>query len=196
MKFVDKNNLANNPINLYKILPQAFESDVVVNPLVALGYCSGVGSREMNYNLERKMAPMNVDLYFSLKQLRNRCNIVAFKENMYDWVQNFFLESVPTAFNHEKGYHDIIDQVGEDAYFNLVSSKINDARIFEKLLINILEYYRIPYEMFNLDTGDYCKTFGLTKSIDISLHHGRFQCLPFKYRHKVKTWTENYLLNN
>ena len=187
-KFVDANTFAQCPINLYKIFPQVYESDIVVNPLVSLGYCSGVGSREMNYNLERRMAPMNVDLEFTLKELRSRCNVVAYKENIFDWVQNFFLE----------GYESILEREGEDSYFNFISNKINDARIFEKLLINVLEYYRIPYEKFSLDSGNYCKTFGLTKSIDTSspLHKDRFAKLPHKYRAKVKTWTENYLLNN
>tara|TARA_B100000214_G_scaffold375269_1_gene360909 strand:+ start:1812 stop:2630 length:819 start_codon:yes stop_codon:yes gene_type:complete len=186
LKFTNTNTFAQCPINLYKIFPQVYESDVVVNPLVSLGYCSGIGSREMNYNLERRMAPMNVDLEFSLKELRSRCNIVAYKENIFDWVQNFFLES----------YSNILEREGEDVYFNHVSNKINDVRLFEKLLINVLEYYRIPYEKFNLDSDDYCKTFGLTKSIDTSSHKDRFTSLPYKYREKVKTWTENYLLNN
>tara|TARA_B100000965_G_scaffold75673_1_gene59946 strand:+ start:3316 stop:4137 length:822 start_codon:yes stop_codon:yes gene_type:complete len=186
MSFTDKSKFAQFPINLYKMFPRIYESDIVVNPLTSLGYCSGVGSREMNWNMRMRQPPMNVDLEYSLNELRNRCNILVYKENLYDWVHNFFLE----------GSTKVLEERGEDGYVEFITNNINESRRFEKYLKNLLEYYKIPYETFSLDTGDYCKTFGLSKSIDISLHDNRFTFLPHILREKAKTWTENYLLNH
>lgn len=186
MSFTNKKNFAQYPINLYKTFSRIYESDIVVNPLMSLGYCSGVGSREMNWNIRRKIPPMNVDLEFSLKELRNRRNIISYKEDIYHWVSNFFRD----------GDQYLLTTKGEDAYVQYVTRHINGSKLFEKLLKNLLEYYRIPYETFSLDTGDYCKTFGLSKSIDRSSTDEHFCSLPHKYRSKVKAWTENYLLNH
>ena len=174
------------PQNLYKIFPLVYESDIVVNPLTSLGYCSGVGSRDMNWNMRRRRPPMNIDLDFTLKELRSRRNIVAYKENTYHWVRNFFLD----------GNLDLLEECGEDAYVDYCTRHINNNKTFAKLLISLLEYYKIPYEKFSLDTGDYCKTFGLTKNIDRSSTNDFFIGLPPQYHDKVKTWTENYLQNN
>ena len=99
-------------------------------------------------------------------------------------------------FRSMEGYTKILEEQGEDAYVQFVTRHINGCRLFEKYLKNLLEYYRIPYETFSLDTGDYCKTFGLSKSIDISLHDNRFTTLPDILREKSKTLTENYLMNH
>lgn len=184
--FVDKNTFARHPINLYKTFPRAYEVDLVVNPLLSLGYS--------NWNLKMKKLPtgdifeptMNTDLDFVIKELQSRRNIVAYKENEYDWIHKFFLE----------GNYKVLEEEGEDVYVNYITNHINRARMFQKYLKNTLEYYKIPYETFSLDTGDYCKTFGLSKSIDISLHDNRFTKPPFLsniLREKSKTWTENYL---
>tara|TARA_B100000945_G_scaffold252320_1_gene209144 strand:- start:971 stop:1792 length:822 start_codon:yes stop_codon:yes gene_type:complete len=186
MSFTDKNKFAKIPVNLYKIFPRIYESDIVVNPLPSLGYCSMVGSRDMNWNMRTKKPPMNTDLDYIIKELQSRRNIVVYKENLYDWVQNFFLE----------GSSKVLEEQGEDAYVEHIKNNINEARRFEKHLINLLEYYKIPYETFSLDTGDYCKTFGLSKSIDISLHDNRFTTLPNTLQEKSKLWTENYLLKH
>tara|TARA_Y100000768_G_scaffold382000_1_gene361587 strand:+ start:849 stop:1670 length:822 start_codon:yes stop_codon:yes gene_type:complete len=186
MTFADKNKFAQFPINLYKMFPRIFESDIVVNPLASLGYCSGIGSREMNWNLKRKRPPMNTDLKYAIKELQSRANIVVYKEDTYHWVSNFFLD----------GNAYLLESHGEDAYVEYVTNHINESRKFEKHMKNTLEYYKIPYELFSLDTGDYCKTFGLSKNIDRSATDERFCSLPHEFRSKVKSWTENYLLNN
>lgn len=186
MSFTDKHKFAKFPVNLYKIFPRIYESDIVINPLTSLGYCSMLGSREMNWSMRMRRPPMNVDLEYSINELKNRRNILAYKENLYDWVHNFFIE----------GYIKILEEQGEDTYVNYITNKINESRKFEKYLKKLLEYYKIPYETFSLDTGDYCKTFGLSKSIDISLHDNRFTTLPDILREKSKTWTENYLMNH
>ena len=50
--------------------------------------------------------------------------------------------------------------------------------------------------MFNLDRGDYSKTFGLDKVIDRTATDNHFINLPVKYQNEAKKWTENYLKNN
>ena len=186
MNFTNKNKFAQYPINLYKIFPRIYESDIVVNPLTSLGYCSGVGSREMNWDLRTKMPPMNTDLEYIIKELQRRKNIVAYKEDTYHWVSNFFLD----------GNKYLLESQGEDAYVHHVTNHINGSRKFEKYLKNTLEYYKIPYELFSLDTGDYCKTFGLSKNINRSATDEHFCSLPHEFRSKVKSWTENYLKHN
>lgn len=180
-KFLD-----HHPQNLYKILPQIYEVDMVMNPLLSLGYCSGVGGRDMNWDLRMKRPPMNTDLGYVINQLQTRRNIVAFKEDTYHWVSNFFMD----------GNLDILNNDGEDAYVDWVTKHINESKRFEKHLKNLLEYYKIEYEMFNLDRDDYCKVFGLSKNIDRSATNNHFCSLPLQFRSKVKTWTENYLKNN
>ena len=181
MKYLDK-----HPQNLYKIFPQIYESDLVLNPLFSMGYCSGIGGRDMNWDLRMRRPPMNTDLNYAIKELQNRVNIVVYKEDTYHWVSNFFLD----------GNTYLLQSHGEDAYVEYVTNHINESRKFEKHLKKTLEYYKIPYETFSLDTGDYCKTFGLSKSIDRSSTDDHFCSLPHKYRSKVKAWTENYLLNH
>jgi len=184
--FVNKDTFAKLPINLYKTFTRAYEVDMIMNPLLSMGYSNGVGGRDMNWDLRTKRPPMNTDLDYIIKELQSRRNIVAYKENLYDWVSNFFLE----------GNSKVLEEQGEDAYVTHITNHINEARRFQKHLINLLEYYKIPYETFSLDTGDYCKTFGLSKSIDISLHDNRFTTLPNTLREKSKLWTENYLLKH
>ena len=38
---------------------------------------------------------------------------------------------------------------------------LNNARKFQQIIPKVLDSYKIPYEMFSLDTGDYAKTFDL-----------------------------------
>ena len=153
---------------------------------LSLGYCSGIGGRDMNWDLRMKRPPMNTDTAFVVNELHKRRNVVAFKENTYHWVSNFFSD----------GDLSILKIDGEDAYVDWVTRHINESKRFEKYLKNLLEYYKIEYEMFNLDRDNYCDVFGLSKNIDRSATDDHFCSLPHQFRSKIKIWTENYLQNN
>ena len=129
---------------------------------------------------------MNTDINFVVNELKNRYNVIAYKEDKLHWVTNFFLDGNPL----------VLEQYGEDAYVEYVTKHINENIRYIKLLKNLLDSYRIPYEMFNLDRDDYCKTFGLSKDIDRSSTDERFCLLPHEHREKVNQWAKNYLKNN
>ena len=54
-----------------------------------------------------------------------------------------------------------------------VNTVVSESAEIEKDIADLLDYYDIPYEWFNLDNGNYNETFGLKKTYDKSQdpHH-------------------------
>ena len=78
-----------------------------------------------------------------LPQLRNRKNIVVYKEDIEHLAFNVF-----AGTGRPESYEE--------------TAKLLDSIIrFQKMIPQVLESYDIPYEMFSLDSGDYKKTFDL-----------------------------------
>tara|TARA_B100000131_G_scaffold104537_1_gene101580 strand:+ start:963 stop:1793 length:831 start_codon:yes stop_codon:yes gene_type:complete len=184
--YFGKRNSLQFPINLYKTFTKFYESDMCVNPLPTLGYSNPIGSRELNWDIRKRLPTMNTDISFVVDELKNRYNVIAYKEDKLHWVTNFFLDGNPL----------ILEEYGEDAYVDYVTKHIDENIRYIKLLKKLLDSYRIPYEMFNLDRDDYCKTFGLSKDIDRSSTDERFCSLPHEHREKVNQWAKNYLKHN
>mgnify|MGYP004163938211 FL=1 len=177
---------AENPSDFWKIFPEVLKTDLIVNPLVLLGYTGMIGSREMNWSLTTKNPDMMVpNIDDIIKDLRQRHNVIPYKENMYEFVYRFFLGGDPHMLENQ----------GEEYFVREHTNRINRAIRFQKLLPKVLEWYRIPYEMFNLDRDDYCKTFGLDKVIDRTATDNHFINLSVPYRKKAKQWTEEFLKN-
>lgn len=175
------------PHNLYKVFPEVYQSDMVVNPLTTLGYSGGVCSSEMNWNLRRRTPNTNTDINFVVNELKKRYNVIAYKENIYEYVKNHFLNA---------DVNTLITQ-GEDAYVKFCTNHIKSSLSFIRLLQKLLESYKIPYDMFNLDEGKYCETFNLEKGIERSLWSDKRFCnLPEKYLPKLKQWTDDFMKNN
>jgi len=178
---------AENPPDFWKIFPEVLATDLISNPLVLLGYTGMIGSRKMNWNLTTKNPDMivpNVDII--INDLRQRHNIIPYKENMYDFVHKFFIGGDPFILKNQ----------GEEYFVKEYTNRINIAIRFQKLLPKVLEWYRIPYEMFNLDRDDYSKTFGLDKVIDRTADKINHINLSIQYQNKAKQWTKEFLKNN
>jgi len=133
--------------NFYGCVDDILQRDLIVNPLPLLGYTDGgLGSRKMQHQLSAGQGKFTPAPYI-LEELRKRKSIIPYKEDIRDMAYTFFAGNGRPESSEE------------------VTEQINCARSFRKLLPEILERYDMPYEMFSLDTSDYCKTFGLEQSL-------------------------------
>ena len=73
---------------------------------------------------------------------------------------------------------------------------INEHRQFEKDIISCLDYYNIPYEIFNLDKDDYAQRFNLDKTF--TKEQDSLQSL-FDFIEPcdiIEGWIDNYVKEN
>ncbi len=116
--------------------------DLITNPFNLLGYAGGLGSEKMMLDMQQQHPNIqpHPDI---LPQLRNRKNIVVYKEDIEHLAFNVF-----AGTGRPESYEE--------------TAKLLDSIIrFQKMIPQVLESYDIPYEMFSLDSGDYKKTFDL-----------------------------------
>ena len=141
--------------------PHAFEADILVNPLVMLGYGGVLGEKKLSKLLRNRTPNLeNIPLDYVIDELRQRKNVITHKENMYELARNFFIGCGHLPY---KNPHIFFTDT-EEKYVHETTKLINQNRQFEKDIANLLDYYDIPYEWFNLDTDDYCEVFGLEKA--------------------------------
>tara|TARA_B100001996_G_scaffold30524_1_gene23187 strand:+ start:413 stop:1282 length:870 start_codon:yes stop_codon:yes gene_type:complete len=141
--------------------PHAFEADILVNPLVMLGYGGVLGEKKLSKLLCNRTPNLeNIPLDYVINELRQRKNVITHKENMYELARNFFIGCGHLPY---KNPHIFFTDT-EEKYVHETTKLINQNRQFEKDIANLLDYYDIPYEWFNLDTDDYCEVFGLEKA--------------------------------
>ena len=141
--------------------PHAFEADILVNPLVMLGYGGVLGEKKLSKLLRNRTPNLeNIPLDYVINELRQRKNVITHKENMYELARNFFIGCGHLPY---KNPHIFFTDT-EEKYVHETTKLINQNRQFEKDIANLLDYYDIPYEWFNLDTDDYCEVFGLEKA--------------------------------
>ena len=141
--------------------PHAFEADILVNPLVMLGYGGVLGEKKLSKLLCNRTPNLeNIPLDYVINELRQRKNVITHKENMYELARNFFIGCGHLPY---KNPHMFFTDT-EEKYVHETTKLINQNRQFEKDIANLLDYYDIPYEWFNLDTDDYCEVFGLEKA--------------------------------
>ena len=141
--------------------PHAFEADILVNPLVMLGYGGVLGEKKLSKLLRNRTPNLeNIPLDYVINELRQRKNVITHKENMYELARNFFIGCGHLPY---KNPHIFFTDT-EEKYVHETTKLINQNRQFEKDIVNLLDYYDIPYEWFNLDTDDYCEVFGLEKA--------------------------------
>ena len=141
--------------------PHAFEADILVNPLVMLGYGGVLGEKKLSKLLCNRTPNLeNIPLDYVINELRQRKNVITHKENMHELARNFFIGSGHLPYKNPY----VLFTDTEEKYVHQVTKLINQNRQFEEDIANLLDYYDIPYEWFNLDTGDYCEAFGLEKA--------------------------------
>ena len=141
--------------------PHAFEADILVNPLVMLGYGGVLGENKLGKLLRNRTPNLeNIPLDYVIDELRQRKNVITHKENMHELARNFFIGSGHLPYKNPY----VLFTDTEEKYVHEVTKLINQNRQFEEDIASLLDYYDIPYEWFNLDTGDYCEAFGLEKA--------------------------------
>ena len=141
--------------------PHAFEADILVNPLVMLGYGGVLGEKKLSKLLRNRTPNLeNIPLDYVIDELRQRKNVITHKENMYELARNFFIGAGHLPYKNPN----VLFTDTEEKYVHQVTKLINQNRQFEEDIASLLDYYDIPYEWFNLDTGDYCEAFGLEKA--------------------------------
>ncbi len=175
------------PAEFEKHFDELFTYDIIENPLPLLGYVGKIWEEEMNHNIKTLSPPVTYSDTSSekvLKELRQRVNIVPYKENLYHQAYNFFTDGTSIR---------ILRHEGEEAYIKAVSDKINRVKKLFQNVCSMLEYNHIPYQLFNLDRDSYVDTFKLHQDIPRYSSDGLFTSLPEKYMSKVNGWVEDYL---
>ena len=148
--------------NFHKCFKHAFEYDIIVNPLVMLGYGGVLGSNKLG-KLLRAAEPnlVNIPIEYVVDELCKRKNIVTHKEDIRELARNLFIGNGHLPYKDP----DVLYTNTEEKYVQQVTKLINHNRQFEKDIISCLEYYNIPYEIFNLDKDDYGQRFNLDKPL-------------------------------
>ena len=113
--------------------------------------------------------------------MRRRKNIIVYKEDLRHWARSWFL-----------GGAQIFDD-NYEAFYNIVSTRLNEARKYHHSCRVMMERHDIPYERWSLDTGDYCKTFDVTKEFSRYETEGTGPLLPDNLRHMVDGWIDRYM---
>ena len=171
------------PHNLYKVFDKFFECDHITHPEVLLGYYGYTKpDREglnMNDMLEQDIRYLNVDLDYSIDQLRKRKNIVVYKEDIRHWARSWFLGGGHVGDDYEE-------------YYNMIACRLNEARRYPMCIQIVLDRYNIPYEMWSLDSGNY-NIFGFDKNLSRYETEGTDTLLKEHLHHMVDGWIDRYM---
>ena len=137
-----------DPQVFYKCFDKIFEQDLIICPWVLFGYFGvgrygKIGSDEFNYMVETRKPDMNVNLDYTISMLKRRRNIIPYKSN--------------------KSHETYLFQMVDDDPRVCVSRQKNSERL-RVLTQELLTYYDIPYEMFDMDAADY-SIFNLSKPL-------------------------------
>lgn len=179
------------PHNLYQVFDKLFECDMIQNPFVMLGYYGYPKPDDANNvmgiieALETRTPWLNVDLEYSIKMMRRRRNIIAYKEDKRHEAWNWFTGG---------GDLSLLKNGKDDEYVKQVTIRLEEARKFPDAIRSLYNYYKIPYEMFSLDTGNYSKVFGVEKTIPNN-HTSRLlaETAIDKYSHKIDKMVQDYI---
>ena len=171
------------PHNLYKVFDKFFECDHITHPEVLLGYYGYTKpDREglnMNDMLEEDIRYLNVDLDYSIDQLRKRKNIVVYKEDIRHWARSWFLGGGHVGDDYEE-------------YYNMIACRLNEARRYPMCIQIVLDRYNIPYEMWSLDSGNY-NIFGFDKNLSRYETEDCDSILKEHLHYMVDGWIDRYV---
>ena len=140
-----KDKIAPYHDNFWQCLDNIFDTSLITNPFRMLGFCGPLSKDKRITEMESYTQKLRgIPLEYVLERLRERKNIIAYKEDIRHLAKNWF--SNPHTF--------------ED-----VTYTINKIRKLQDIMPRVLDHYNIPFEMFSLDSGDYAKTFNLDKAL-------------------------------
>ena len=179
--------------DFYKCFNHAFQSDIIVNPLVMLGYGGVLGTGKLG-KLLRAAKPnlMNIPIDYVVDELCKRKSIVTYKEDIKELARNFFIGNGHIPYKNPN----VLYTNTTEKYVYQVTKLINENRQFEKDIMTCLDYYNIPYEIFNLDKDDYGSCFNLDKPLT-----KLDDTMPQRYdfiepTDIIEGWVDNYVKEN
>ena len=194
MKYLKRpeSNMSNTGRGDYhKVFPIAMECDYVVNPLVMLGY-SGNGKQLAKSIVNREPNLINIPLEYVIDELNKRKNIVTHKEDLRHLAKNYFIGIGHLPYKNP----DVYFTNTTEKYIKQVTKQINLYRQLEQDIANLLDYYNIKYEWFNLDKDSYEQYFNLDKVFDkeIDPHHKLHDYI--EPDEVVEGWIDDYVRSN
>ena len=133
----------------------------------------------MNDMLEQDIRYLNVDLDYSIDQLRKRKNIVVYKEDIRHWARSWFLGGGHVGDDYEE-------------YYNMIACRLNEARRYPMCIQIVLDRYNIPYEMWSLDSGNY-NIFGFDKNLSRYETEDCDSILKEHLHYMVDGWIDRYV---
>ena len=168
----------------YKVFKKFFEIDHLLHPDILLGYWGYTKADKKGLNISECLLNdirlMNVDLDYSIDQMKKRKNIIVYKDDLRHMARSWFL-----------GGGQMLD-MDEETYYNNISLRINEARKYPKCMQIALDRYDIPYEMWSLDKGDY-GVFGFEKNLDRYVTEDTTITLKPKNHHLIEGWIDRYV---
>ena len=179
--------------DFYKCFNHAFQTDIIVNPLVMLGYGGVLGTGKLG-KLLRAAKPnlMNIPIDYVVDELCKRKSIVTYKEDIKELARNFFIGNGHIPYKNPN----VLYTNTTEKYVYQVTKLINENRQFEKDIMTCLDHYNIPYEIFNLDKDDYGSCFNLDKPLT-----KLDDTMPQRYdfiepTDIIEGWVDNYVKEN
>ena len=158
--------------NFYGCVDSIMSRDLITNPFGLLGYTGKLGSNKMMSRMVNHLPNLTPPPHI-IEELRKRCNIVPYKENIEHLAYNLLSIKGRLPFEQQCEW-------------------INQNLEFQRIIPVILKSYDIPYEMFSLDTGSYAKTFGLDKTLPRDSSDTLFHEHNPKIDEEVKKYMDTY----
>ena len=148
------------PGNFSDCFDNMLEQDLLVNPMPLLGYLGLVGSNKINTKIEaREKNMLKTDFVDGMiEKLKTRKNIIPYKSDIRHLARQFFTGTGRIQFLQPE----VLIGATEKEYVIHTEKKINSAREYPNKVAALLTELEIPYEMFDLDNGDYESVFGLS----------------------------------
>tara|TARA_B100000287_G_C20665586_1_gene791652 strand:- start:956 stop:1825 length:870 start_codon:yes stop_codon:yes gene_type:complete len=171
----------------------AFDTDIIVNPLVMLGYGGVLGTNKLG-KLLRNHQPnlINIPIEYVVDELNKRKNIVTHKEDIRELARNYFIGNGHIPYKDPN----VLYTDTTEKYVQQVTKLINHNRQFERDIITCLDYYNISYDIFNLDKDDYKQRFNLDRSFTkLQDPHPRFYDF-IEPCDIIEGWIDNYIKEN
>ena len=158
--------------NFYGCVDDIMSRDIITNPFGLLGYTGILGSDKMMVRMGTQNPNLNPPENI-VERLKERKNIVPYKENIEHMAYNFFTN---------RGR---LDYEGQCQW-------INRTLEFQRMIPKVLNSYGIEYEMFSLDTGDYATTFGLDKALPRTSSDTLFKSPNAQVKEQVRQYMDTY----
>lgn len=179
--------------NFSKCFKHAFDTDIIVNPLVMLGYGGVLGNHRFGEILRNHQPNLvNIPIEYVVDELNKRTNMVTHKEDLRQLARNYFIGNGHLPYKQANIFFtDTIEK-----YVKQVTKQINSYRQFEQDIVCLLDYYNINYEWYNLDTDSYEERFNLDQVFDKEFdpHHRIYDFIePCDV---IEGWIDDYVRDN